>query len=824
MQAHLNSIRFNQLSDILSGQCLQQPAQDAIIGHLLTDSRKLLFATNGLFIAHHTERNNGHKYLKDAYLQGVRMFLVQTNAYDKNIISQLPEAGLIEVANTLEALQKLASLHRQQFHYPLLAITGSNGKTIVKEWLCFLLKNKQHLVRNPKSYNSQLGVPLSVWQMDAEHTFAIFEAGISQPKEMEKLAQILTPTHGILTLIGDAHNEGFTDKAHKLSEKLKLFTHCPQVLYGMDQELVHEQVQSLKQGKKYVSWSKENPAADYYISVQTETQKTTLRYLDKEASIPFTDEAAIWNACTAMAFLAMTQQLDQDTLQRFSELPPLDMRLQLKQAQQNCLLINDAYSADLGSLLIALDFQEQHAQGKTKTLFLSDFLESGLNQTALYERIAAHLHTYKIDKLIGIGPEISLHQEAFKLPQKHFFSDVKDFLQSAHLLDFSHEIILLKGARKFEFEKLGKWFEKQVHQTVFEINLNALLHNFNAYKKLLKPQVKVMAMVKAFSYGAGSYEIARVLSYHQADYLTVAYADEGVTLRAAGITTPIMVMNPEPASFDAILKYNLEPEVYHFNMLEALIAAADGEEIGIHIELDTGMKRLGFDAAELPLLLQTLQLAKNIKVNSVFTHLAASEDPQHDAFTLAQIERFKQLSQQICEAFPYPILRHCLNSGGIARFKEAQFDMVRLGIGLYGIDPAHQHGLNLEPIGTLKTIISQIRTIDKTESIGYGRKGKLTHSGNIAIVAIGYADGLDRKLSNGNGYMLVNGQKAPIVGNICMDMTMLDVSDIACKEGDEVIVFGQEPSLLKLSEQIGTIPYEILTGVSQRVKRVYFYE
>ena len=824
MQKSLNNIRFNQLAAALQGSCLQTNESNPAVLHLLTDSRKLLFAQNGLFIAIKGERHNGHLYLKEAYAQGVRMFLVQTHAYPKHLLQLLPNAGIIEVNDCLQALQQLAQLHRQQFNYPLVGITGSNGKTIVKEWLAYLLKPKHSVVRNPKSYNSQLGVPLSVWHMTNENDYAIFEAGISMPGEMEKLAKILQATLGILTLIGDAHDEGFENKTQKLQEKLKLFETCQQVLFCEEQSLVATYIQNLAQTENYKSWSRSNPSADYYISVQTEKNQCTLQYKSHFVSIPFTDEAAIWNACTCLAFLAMTNNLEGFILQRFSELPSLDMRLQLKQGQQNCLLVNDVYSADLGSLHIALDFQQQHAQGKTKTVVLSDFLESGLNQTALYERIAGYLNEYKIDKLIGIGDEIKIHEGLFSLPKQRFYPTVDAFLKSEKLLDYTHEIILLKGARKFAFEQIGKWFEKQVHQTVFEINLNALLHNFNAYKKLLKPQVKVMAMVKAFSYGAGSYEIARILAYHKADYLAVAYADEGVTLREAGIQTPIMVMNPEPTSFDAILRYNLEPEVYHFEILEDLIKAADGEEIGIHLELDTGMKRLGFDAQEIPALIERLKLEKHLKINSVFTHLAASEAQEHDAFTLHQIDTFNQLSAQITAAFPYPIIRHCLNSGGIVRFPQAQFDMVRLGIGLYGIDPAHQSRLALEPIGCLKTIISQIREIGPSESIGYGRKGSLIEKGKIAIVAIGYADGLDRKLSNGNGYMLVNKQKAPIVGNICMDMTMLDVSHIDCKPGDEVIVFGESLSLTELSAQIGTIPYEILTGVSQRVKRVYFYE
>jgi alanine racemase len=817
-------MRFNQLHTICEGSLFQASKNDAEILHLLTDSRKMVFAEQGLFIAIKGVRNDGHLYLKEVYEQGVRLFLIEEGNYTTQSLTHLKEAGIFIVKNSLAALQAMAAYHRNLFSYPVTAITGSNGKTIVKEWLTHLLKEDFRIVRNPKSYNSQLGVPLSVWQMQENHQLAIFEAGISEPKEMQKLAAILKPKIGILTLIGDAHDEGFENKIEKLKEKMLLFDACEKVIYGYDQSFVKTHIQSQQVAGKYISWSKKNKEADYFISVQQETQNTELKLNQFTVRIPFTDEAAIWNACTCLAYLAAQNLLNPRIAERFAELPSLEMRLQLKEAQNNCILLNDAYSADTGSLAIALDFLQQHAAEKKRSVILSDFLESGVKEEELYQQIANQLKAHQITKFIGIGKRISAYQHLFTCEQKGFYEDTKSFLEANQLLDFSHEIILLKGARKFGFERIAKWFEKQVHQTVFEINLNALENNLNAYKKLLSPKVKVMAMVKAFSYGAGSYEIARILSYHRVDYLTVAYADEGVVLRKAGIQTPIMVMNPEPSSFDALLKHHLEPEIYQFDILNKLIEIADGEEIGIHLELDTGMKRLGFDAHEIPALLQLLKATPNLKVNSVFTHLAASEETAHDPFTLSQIEKFKQLSALICEAFPYPVLRHCLNSGGIARFKEAQFDMVRLGIGLYGIDPAQQKSLQLKPIGTLKTIISQIREIEANESIGYGRNGKLRTAGRIAIVAIGYADGLDRKLSNGTGYMLVNGQIAPIVGNICMDMTMLNISDIDCKVGDEVIVFGDKPSLHEISAHIGTIPYEVLTGVSQRVKRVYYYE
>lgn len=932
-------ITFNRICESLKGRVLQTGNGNQSIAHVLLDSRKLIFTEQALFIAIKGKHNNSHQFLQDVYDAGVRNFIIEENNYAKVQIEALVQANIFAVSNGIQALQQIAIIHRQNFHYPVVGITGSNGKTIVKEWLAHLLKDQLHIVRNPKSYNSQIGVPLSVLQMQDVHQLGIFEAGISEPNEMQVLQEIIRPSLGILTMLGDAHDEGFSTKLEKLTEKCRLFQDCSSVIYGADQELVHSyflglnqtqlqqssiaanaditgvagkalfrkdaqvntfttgvnsdelsimdnhvdsdstsgnntelsikdtqgntnefvakeangsgevllketngsrevlakesspsaELDALKKAvvvkdagvKKYISWSRQNKQADYFIATKVLANSTQLQCNHWSIEIPFTDEASIWNACTCLCFL-LVQNHDLDAiLPRFSDLPALDMRLQLKEAHQNCLLINDSYSADLGSLRIALEFMEQHAEGLEKTVILSDFLESGQSNTNLYQTIAQLLQAHQVQCFIGIGSAISKQQHLFAHKQQYFYENTRDFLSQFQLSDFHQQIILLKGARSFAFERIGKWLEKKMHQTVFEINLESLVHNLHVYQNLLKPNVKVMAMVKAFSYGAGSYEIARMLQFNRVDYLTVAYADEGVALRKAKIKTPIMVMNPEPHSFDVILQYNLEPEIYHFEILQALVKSADGEEVGIHIELDSGMKRLGFDANEIPALIEVLLENPNLKVRSIFTHLAASEDPSHDAFTLDQIATFDLNSSAIQSQFSYPILRHCLNSGGIARFAHAQFDMVRLGIGLYGVDPSPQH-LSLQAIGTLKTVISQIREIGVNESIGYGRRGQLSESGRIAIVAIGYADGLDRKLSNGVGSMLVNGQLAPIVGNICMDMTMLDVSHIACNAGDEVIVFGENPSIHQVSDWIGTIPYEVLTGISQRVKRVYF--
>lgn len=821
---------MNSIADTLKAEIIQRSSAPFLWDVVLIDSRKLRMVDKAVFVAIKGLRQDSHAYLQEVYQAGVRNFIIEQDALAQVSISDLKEANILAVPSGVAALQALATLHRNQFTYPVLAITGSNGKTIVKEWLAHLLKSQEAIVKNPKSYNSQVGVPLSVLHMSKQHTLGIFEAGISEPSEMKNLAPILQPSIGIFTLLGSAHSEGFTSNLHKIQEKAMLFTSCKQVLFGSDQAEVNSFFSGLNQDlqqqhapKKYFNWSNHDSAADFYIPVEIGKQQTVLHYQDIRCSIPFTDAAAIWNASTCLAYLAMQAYDLAQLAPNFLDLPVLDMRLQLKEAQQNCILINDSYSADLGSLRIALEFLDEHAGGLSKTLILSDFLESGLTETELYTAIADMLQAHQIDCFIGIGSALCSKQSLFSQQQVFFFESTTDFIQQFSFSFFHQQAILLKGARSFAFERIGKLLEKKAHQTVFEINLNALVNNLHVYRSLLNPKVKVMAMVKAFSYGAGSYEIARVLSANRVDYLTVAYTDEGVVLRKAGINTPIMVMNPEPQSFDLLTQYKLEPEMYHFEILEAFIQALNGEEAAIHLELDSGMKRLGFDTHEIPALIALLHQHPNIHIQSVFTHLAASEDPSHDAFTHEQIQIFKQNCDTLSAAFPYPILKHCLNSGGIARFPDAQLDMVRLGIGLYGVNPA-PNSLPLQAIGTLKTLVSQVRHISAKESIGYGRKGKLATDGKIAIVAIGYADGLDRKLSNGVGSMLVNGKLAPIVGNICMDMTMLDVTHIDCKPGDEVIVFGEQPSIHQLSAQIGSIPYEILTGVSQRVKRVYFYE
>ena len=824
----MSNYAIKKIIEIVNGTYLLKSNEEAMVAHLVFDTRKIIYAETSLFFALVTNKNNGHKYLKEAYQAGIRNFIVSEPLPANTTFAN---ANIIQVNNTQKALQQFSSYHRNLFNIPVLAITGSNGKTIVKEWIFELLKKQVNICKNPKSYNSQVGVPLSIWQLNSQHELGIFEAGISEKNEMQNLAQMIQPSFGLLNYFGNAHSEGFKSDTEKLHEKLKLFEQVKHFIYCTDQPEINTEIAKFVKQNNIMAytWSKSNAVAHFQFTVQNHQNTTQILYKQHEVNIPFTDEASIWNACSCLAFILLIDELKlfnlnlTDVLPSFSELQSIEMRLQLKEANNNCIIINDSYNNDIDSLKIALNFMFHQGNELNKTLILSSIFQSGISNQELCLQINDLIVANHVSKLVCIGNMFSLFQHSFSC-KTHYYENTAQFIENFSSLKFENEIILLKGARQFEFEKLTPLFEKRVHETVFEINLNALTNNFNVYRKLVAPNVKIMAMVKAFSYGTGSYEIAKTLSFNQVDYFAVAYADEGVTLRKAGIKTPIMVMNPEKSGFDLIIKHNLEPVVYNLTILNQLLKAANGQELGIHIELDSGMKRLGFDAHQLPELKTQLQHNPHLQLKSILSHLAASEDPDHEEFTKQQIEKFNHLSSDLMSIFQYKILRHILNSAGITRYKNAQFDMVRLGIGLYGIDPSHEVQEQLQPIGTLKTVISQIRNIETTESIGYGRKGKVNKPSRIAIVAIGYADGLDRKLGNGNAFMLVNQKPAPIIGSVCMDMTMIDVTDIDCKEGDEVIIFGKEISLASLAAKLDTIPYEILTSISQRVKRVYYSE
>jgi len=826
----------SQIAEIIKAKMLKAGA-DASIGHILLDSRKLLFPAGSLFFALGGPRRNGNLFIPELYNKGVRAFVVDESISESEA-GRYNGAVFLQVPDVLQALHALTAWHRHRFTIPVIGITGSNGKTIVKEWLFQLLQQDHNIVRSPKSYNSQIGVPLSVWQMNESHGLGIFEAGISQPDEMQKLEKIINPTIGVFTSIGEAHGEGFLNIRQKINEKLKLFVNSEVLIYNADDPDINDAVNTFKNNVRsgdsfrLFCWGKKDDANLQVISTEKKTAHTeiTVKHLQQTIIflIPFTDEASVENAITCCAVLLQLGVSATLIPERMQHLRPVEMRLELKQGINNCSVINDSYSADINSLTIALDFLLQQQQHAKRTLVLSDILQSGKSDNELYADVAFILKQKNINRFIGIGPGISHCREAFAgIPDTVFFNSTAEFKQQFHTQHFHNETILLKGARMFEFEQISHLLEQKVHQTVLEINLNAISHNLAAYQQMLAPGVKLMAMVKAFSYGSGSFEIANLLQFHKVDYLTVAYADEGVELRKAGITLPIMVMNAEATSFDVMLQYDLEPELFSFGILhdfENYLERSAIDHYPVHIKLDTGMHRLGFEQRDMDQLCVELGASSRFKIQSVFSHLAASDAADLDDFTRMQAAIFLSCCTQLQKTVGYPFLRHIANTSAIHRHPDLQFDMVRLGIGLYGVDNNDNMQQQLKNVTTLKTTISQIKKVKAGESVGYSRKGMAAKDSIIATVRIGYADGYPRLLSNGNGKMLVNGKPAPVMGNVCMDMTMLDITGINAAEGDEVIVFGQTLPVKEVAAWADTIAYEILTGISQRVKRVYFEE
>jgi len=823
---------INDIEKIIDGRFLISKNPAAVIEHLLIDSRKLLFPSSTVFFTIAGPRRQGNSFVKDLYDKGVTNFIVDASFVFST--ADFTNANIILVKNVLDALQQLTARQRKQFAIPVIGITGSNGKTIVKEWLYQLLQTDYDIVRSPKSYNSQIGVPLSVWQMESTNTLGIFEAGISLPGEMEKLQKIIQPTIGIFTNIGEAHSEGFENITQKIKEKTALFTNTPVIVYCKEEALIDEALLQLQQqnNNTLFSWGQKAEATLHISTIQVQPFNTVVKAVYKEKklsiSIPFTNDAAIKNAITCWCIL-LHLKVSYDLIQeRMLQLKPVEMRLELKEGVNNCSVINDSYSADITSLSIALDFLQQQQQHPKRTVIISDILQSGKSNATLYEEVADILQQKNINRLIGIGTELTKYSACFsKIKETNFFTSTNDFKQQFPSLHFYNETILLKGARIFEFEQISHLLEQKSHQTVLEINLSAIIHNLKAYQQQLQPGVKLMAMVKAFSYGSGSFEIANLLQFHKVDYLAVAYADEGVELRRAGITLPIMVMNAEEATFDMLVQFNLEPELYSFGILntfENYLQHSGINNYPVHIKLDTGMHRLGFVAIEMDELCDKLSKSDTFKIQSVFSHLAASDSAAHDGFTKMQATAFIAGYKKIEEVLSYPFLKHIANTSAIHRHKNLQMDMVRLGIGLYGVDGNEAMQKQLKNVSTLKTTISQIKKIKAGESIGYSRKGTAEKDSVIATVRIGYADGYPRNLSNGIGKMCVNGKLVPVIGNVCMDMTMLDITGVAATEGDDVIVFGEKLAVAELSQWAGTIAYEILTGISQRVKRVYFEE
>jgi alanine racemase len=793
---------------------------DIHINNISIDSRSLQNNENTLFFAIVGPNNDAHIYIGDLISKGVKNFVV---TYIPQRLKD--KANFLIVGNTLVALQKFAGYYRNLFHFPVIGITGSNGKTIVKEWLNFLLSPDYNIIRSPKSYNSQVGVPLSVIGINEHHNFGIFEAGISTKGEMENLQKIIQPSIGILTNIGTAHDEGFADISEKIKEKLKLFTNVEVLILNKNKTIEA----FIKSEIKTFTWSTNDKSADVFFQKKTFDDYSILNITNEEKcfkiQIPFTDEASLENSMHCILTM-LYLKYDLDTIEhRVSQLFPVEMRLKVKNGINNCTLIDDSYSADFQSLKIALDFLENQKQHLKKTLILSDIYQSGLEDENLYARVSQLIISNKINRVICIGDIISKYKNKFL--NAISYVSTNDFIDDFENLDFANETILIKGSRHFEFEKIVTLLEEKTHETVLEINLNAISHNLNYYKSKLNPETKIMVMVKAFGYGSGGFEIAKLLAHHKVDYLGVAFADEGIELRQAGIELPIMVLNPEMTSFPSIIQYNLEPEIYSIRGLKAFIKIAEQKELGnypIHIKINTGMNRLGFDDEIVPELISILQKNESIQVKSILSHLAASDDLTHDVFTKKQISDFDIISSKITRELKIYPIRHISNTSAISNYPQAQFDMVRLGIGLYGVSNDINETEELENVGTLKSIISQIRTLDIGESVGYSRRFMVEKPTKTATIPIGYADGISRSWGNGVGYVLINEQKAPIIGSICMDMLMVDVTEINCFEGNEVVIFGKNPSVTTIAKAINTIPYEILTSISGRVKRVFYRE
>lgn len=813
------SFTAEELSTIVALKSVLNIPQQ-VIRHLLTDSRKITDAKNSVFFTLKGTKD-AHQYISKLYKEGVNTFILTDINFE---IKPYANANFIWVNDSTLAMQQIVAVHRERFSYPVIGITGSNGKTIVKEWLYQLLAPDYDIVRSPKSYNSQIGVPLSVWQMSDDYNLGIFEAGISTVGEMQNLEKVIQPTIGILTNIASAHDEGFESREQKLKEKLSLFENS-------DLIVTHQQYAApLVSNKKTFTWSV-GQGGDLVINKidQNNSQATVKAVFKKQEiiiNIPFNNQVSVENAIICWATM-LSLGIDHEVIaKRMRNLLPVKMRLELKNGINQSSIIDDSYNCDFFSLDIALDFLNQQNQHPKKTFILSDIHQSGKPMAELYQDVSTLIRNKGVNQFIGIGPELTQHQNLFPTDSL-FYDDTDDFIKKFVRGNFKNETILLKGSRDFEFEKISQMLTQKVHDTVLEIRLNAIVHNLKHYKAKLKPGVKLMAMVKAFAYGSGSDEVANLLQHHRVDYLSVAYTDEGVALRQAGITIPIMVLSPEVSSFEAIFDYNLEPELYSLRILEAFadfLEDKNAKNYPVHIKLDTGMHRLGFQKSETEDLLQLLSAQSVMQVKSVFSHLVASDNDDHREFTLQQIADFKMMTEEISSRLDYNFMRHISNTSGISKWPEAQFDMVRLGIGLYGIESVEEEKPLLANVANLKTTISQIKFLEKGDTVGYGRSGVMHQKGKIATVKIGYADGYPRALGNGKGAMLINNNLVPTIGNICMDMTMLDITGIDANEGDDVIVFGDDLSVYNVAKQLNTIPYEVVTNISQRVKRVYYYE
>lgn len=844
---------IKRIASIIGGEVVGNQSDTIIVEDILFDSRLLIDAENTLFFALNSGRNDGHKYIKDLYEKGVKAFVISRKNIENydvkaqiSTLQQYSDAVFVVVDDTFVALQTLAAYHRMQFDIPVVGITGSNGKTVVKEWLYQILSPSMSVCRSPKSYNSQIGVPLSVWQMNHTHDIAIFEAGISRPGEMEKLRDIIKPTIGVFTNIGAAHGKNFENVGQKIEEKLKLFAETNKLVYCSDNIEISSAITNAQ--IPAFSWSKTDKNADLFVSEINITDKTNIFaiYQNKKLNItiPFIDNASIENAINCWCVALLLNVPNEQIAERMAHLEVVEMRMELKAGVRNCLIINDSYNNDRNALAIALDFMNaQHHDNKV--LILSDILQSEQKEEDLYKDIAQLIENKGVDTFIGIGPAISKNMDKaclFPTGQdvssskdkacliQYFYKSTSDFLNNHPMKLFENQIVLLKGARSFEFERIMKVLQQKSHETVLEINLDNLIKNLNYYRGKLKKETKMMVMVKAFAYGSGNYEVSNALAFHHVDYLTVAYADEGVDLRNRGIKLPIMVMTPETNTFDTIILNDLEPDIYSFRCLSQLEDAINqldrplGKPVGIHIKVDTGMHRLGFLPEEIDTLIERVKANPSLRIMSVFSHFATSDMPEEDGFVKHQIEQFELMSSKMVAAFPYKIMRHLLNTAGITRFTDYQYDMVRLGIGVYGVAVVDEDRGKLHNVMSLKSTIKQIKEYGPGETIGYGRHGKITKPSRIAVIPIGYADGLRRQLGNGKACFWVNGKPAPIIGNICMDLTMIDVTGIDCQEDDTAVLFDDNHPIEIIAEACDTIPYEIMTRISQRVKRIYTKE
>jgi len=815
-------LTLEKIAEITNGK--HSGDSNQFIEFIETDSRNLYNGDRNIFIAIRGPRHDGHAYIPELIERGIKNFLVERV---ESIGKLKRKINLVQVENSIDALQQLASWYRTNLKMPVIAITGSNGKTVVKEWLAQCLSHYGVSSRSPKSYNSQIGVPLSVWTIDPNADWAIIEAGISMPDEMERLRKIIVPDFGIFTNLGPAHQENFTSLEEKIREKLKLFSHARTLYYCRDHELVHRMIQEEKLLCSRIFWSVKHKESFLFIKNIRKNDEFTVIDIQSEKkrgtlSIPFTDNASIENSLHIVCFMLHQHFSIEQIGNALNQLKPVAMRLEQIAGLKNSTIINDSYNSDLYSLRIALDYLAMQKKHIKHALILSDIKQSGKPAEELYSEVVKLTQSFKLDRFVAIGREISSYSN---LPENALrFESTESFLQELPQIDLSEHAILIKGAREFGFERIVSALSEKKHTTLLEINLNNLIYNLNYFRGSLSSSTRIMVMVKALSYGSGGYEIANLLQHQKVDYLGVAFTDEGVELRNAGITIPVMVMAPSNESYDKIVEYNLEPEIYSFSGLYAfskILSHSQLPEYPVQIKLDTGMHRLGFMPDEIQTLADELLQLKNIRVKAIFSHLAVSDNPDEDEFTLQQIKLFTEMYNFLVQKIGYKPIRHILNSAGIERFPQAHFDMVRLGIGLHGISAKNKQ---LKTVSTLKTCISQIKRISATETIGYNRRGVLVRDSEIAIIPIGYADGLDRKLGNGNGHVIIENRKVPFVGDICMDLSMIDVTDVHAKEGDEVIVFGEQNPIEELAQKVGTIPYEILTNVSSRVKRIYINE